>query len=286
VSLRKKRWIPQKNGEFVQPCDASRDLLPNGFGFDPGREWLKAIGFGENIAGKSEERRQKQAAARKLGFSGIEALERAQRFATFPREMQDRILSDLEGDESGETESTDEESGKRRSKGGSGSGRESAQRSAKSKRGDNKKRDGSNRQRQSFISYVAANPDSKEPDPDGLDHRTRMSLEERAIKTILKKHPKLKRTSTNNPGFDLFEEDKKGKRIRWVEVKAMTGCLNDRPVGMSHTQFTCARKYGNDYWLYVVEYAGDAKKSRIVRIQDPAVEGVQKRWRGEQVAAV
>lgn len=49
----------------------------------------------------------------------------------------------------------------------------------------------------------------------------------------------------------------------------MTGSLRDRPVGLSHTQFDCAREHGKDYWLYVVERAG-AKDARIVRIQDPA----------------
>ena len=39
-----------------------------GFAFDAGWEWLKAIGFEENVAGKSEERRQKQAAAKKARF--------------------------------------------------------------------------------------------------------------------------------------------------------------------------------------------------------------------------
>ena len=63
-----------------------------------------------------------------------------------------------------------------------------------------------------------------------------MSFEEQPSGSFLEKEPNLKRTRTNNPGFDLFEEGKKASN-RWVEVKAMTGCLRDRPVGMSHTQF-------------------------------------------------
>jgi hypothetical protein len=49
----------------------------------------------------------------------------------------------------------------------------------------------------------------------------------------------------------------------------MTGSLDDRPVGLSHTQFECAREHGADYWLYVVEYAGN-EGARVVRVQDPA----------------
>jgi hypothetical protein len=56
--------------------------------------------------------------------------------------------------------------------------------------------------------------------------------------------------------------------VRWCEVKAMTGSLHNRPVGLSHTQFKHAQKHGESFWLYVVEHAGT--DPRIVRIQDPA----------------
>ena len=49
----------------------------------------------------------------------------------------------------------------------------------------------------------------------------------------------------------------------------MTSSLDDRPVGLSRPQFEFARKHGANYWLYVVERAGD-ETARIVRIQDPA----------------
>jgi hypothetical protein len=35
----------------------------------------------------------------------------------------------------------------------------------------------------------------------------------------------------------------------------MTGSLEDRPVGLSRTQFEYAQKHGEEYWLYVVEHA-------------------------------
>lgn len=121
----------------------------------------------------------------------------------------------------------------------------------------------------SFISYVATHPNQEEPDPDGLDQAARMALEESAINFILKIEPGLQRTPTHNPGFDLFEPRSDGQPIRWVEVKAMTGSLTDRPVGLSHTQFKCAQTHGDAYWLYVVEHAGDEHPC-LVRISDPA----------------
>ena len=86
---------------------------------------------------------------------------------------------------------------------------------------------------------------------------------------ILASEPALRRTPPHNPGFDLFMAGEDGQPARWIEVKAMTGSLHDRPVGLSHTQFECAQEHVAAYWLYVVERAGEDGAS-IVRIQDPA----------------
>ena len=83
-----------------------------------------------------------------------------------------------------------------------------------------------------------------------------MNLEERAIERILDEEPELKRTPANNPGFDLTEVDPNGRPVRWIEVKAMKATLNDRPVGISRTQFEWAQKHGSGFWLYIVENAG------------------------------
>lgn len=120
-----------------------------------------------------------------------------------------------------------------------------------------------------FISYVGTHPNENEPDPDGLDHAARMQLEELAIQQILVDEPKLNRTPALNAGYDLYEKDIAGRPVRWVEVKAMTGCLSDRSVGLSHAQFEWARQHSTSFWLYIVEYASNPNDSRILRIQDP-----------------
>lgn len=120
-----------------------------------------------------------------------------------------------------------------------------------------------------FISYVGTHPNDDGPDPDGLDQAARMQIEGRAIDLIIGLEPALRRTPEGNPGFDLFEADSSGRQIRWVEVKSMTGTLHDRPVGLSHTQFDCAREKGEAYWLYVVERATDPAQARVLRIQNP-----------------
>ena len=120
-----------------------------------------------------------------------------------------------------------------------------------------------------FISYVAAYPEEAASDPDGLDQTARMALEAKAIDLILRREPEWRRTRTHNPGFDLYQGDEQSSAIRWCEVKAMTGTLADRPVGLSRTQFDYAREHGEAYWLYVVESVGTDDAS-LVRIRDPA----------------
>lgn len=120
-----------------------------------------------------------------------------------------------------------------------------------------------------FISYLGTHPDDDEPDPDGLDQAARMKIEDQAITLIISLEPQLKRTPGGNPGFDLFEANGAGQQVRWVEVKSMTGSLENRPVGISRTQFDFACAKGDAFWLYVVEYATDPSKARVLRIQNP-----------------
>lgn len=120
-----------------------------------------------------------------------------------------------------------------------------------------------------FISYVAVGPDEEELDPDGLEQEKRMNLEAEAIERILAHERDWRRTEQNNPGYDLYKVDSVGRQSCWCEVKAMKGSLQNRPVGISHTQFGYAIERGESYWLYVVEYADDDEKYRIVKIQDP-----------------
>jgi hypothetical protein len=97
LNLRTAQWVPQAGGSFARPAEASRDSLPDGFTFDPGWTWLKAIHFGEELAQKSEAQRQRQDVAKTFGFADAKSLERAQRFATLPQAEQERILAEFQG---------------------------------------------------------------------------------------------------------------------------------------------------------------------------------------------
>ncbi|MDE0411652.1 MAG: DUF3883 domain-containing protein, partial [Gammaproteobacteria bacterium] len=117
--------------------------------------------------------------------------------------------------------------------------------------------------------YVSVIGEEVNSDPDALEYARRMELEGSAIEFILGCEPDWQRTLPNNRGFDLYRGIAMEAATEWCEVKAMTGTLKDRPVGMSKVQFEWARKHGEAFWLYVVERAG-SKDMRIVRIQDPA----------------
>jgi len=91
--LRTAAWIPQGDSLFVRPKEASRELLPEGFAFDSGWPWLRLIGFGEDVAKKSEEHRQREVLAREMGFADNASLERAKRFTALPPEEQERLLA-------------------------------------------------------------------------------------------------------------------------------------------------------------------------------------------------
>ena len=121
-----------------------------------------------------------------------------------------------------------------------------------------------------FFSYVGVvSASAGEADPDGLAHTDRMALEQLAIEFILEREPDWQLTPVNNPGFDLYRGTTIETATEWCEIKAMKGSLDDRPVGMSRTQFEHARKHGEAYWLYVVEQAG-TDNPHLVQIQNPA----------------
>lgn len=157
--------------------------------------------------------------------------------------------------------------------GGSGSRGGGAQAAANGNGGTRNKRPAGDQKsgERTFVSYVATHPEDEEDfyDPDGLDHGERMALEAKAISLIRAREPSLKPTPVGNKGFDLVETDANDEPERWVEVKAMKGCLEDRPVGLSSVQFEFARQHGDQYWLYVVEHAGDRDRARILKIKDP-----------------
>ena len=93
LQLEQAQWIPQREGRFVRPSQASRDLLPDGFAFDSGWPWLKALKFGDEIAERSKAQRQQRAFAKEFGFKDEDSLHDGQEFvALLPAEVRKQIL--------------------------------------------------------------------------------------------------------------------------------------------------------------------------------------------------
>ncbi len=278
-SLNKVAWVPSANGELVRPALVifetlgwkSNPFLLSKVSFKPPIIDQLAIAAGIEPAALD--------LLRKLGVTSVADLTALLNITELPNEAEQEALAstepvakespeedvygdakDLYGDGMPEippaTPDPDGGDGATRNAGTNGTG---SPRSGR--QGDNGAHSGSGGQpasgRQSvgksgkrapgqsggrpFISYVGAHPVDDAPDPDGLDQAERMRIEDAAIAQIIEIEPRLARTAAGNPGFDLFESGNAGNLIRWVEVKAMTGCLQDRPVGLSHTQFECAR---------------------------------------------
>lgn len=74
--LRGMPWVPQGDGIFVRPGEATREQLPGGFAFDPDWEWIKAISFGVDAAVKTAAYHHKQTVAQALGFDSPEEAEK------------------------------------------------------------------------------------------------------------------------------------------------------------------------------------------------------------------
>jgi len=102
--LRNFAWVPQGEAEFVKPALARSELLPEGFTFDAGWPWLKAIDFGKNIEAQSaaaqaqaaavaDREKSQNEAAKALGFDDAET---ARKVAEIPADELNRIYADWE----------------------------------------------------------------------------------------------------------------------------------------------------------------------------------------------
>lgn len=120
-----------------------------------------------------------------------------------------------------------------------------------------------------FYTYVGAKYHSETENDELLSSDSRRELEEAALTFILGIEPRLERTPSNNPGFDLFEGESLEFIVRFVEVKSKKGEWKGG-VALSEEQFRLAEGERERYWLYVVEFADDPLKRRLYKIQDPA----------------
>jgi hypothetical protein len=71
-----------------------------------------------------------------------------------------------------------------------------------------------------------------------------------------------------NPGFDIVSRSPSGDR-RLIEVKGLDDEWTERGIKLSHVQFSMAREYPGEFWIYVVEHARNLERQRVTAIGDP-----------------
>ena len=97
--LREAKWVPQGTGNsplYERPCDASSERLPEGFQYDAGQAWLKAVEFGKTTREHESQEIQQNEHAKDMGFSSFDEAERMAIIAN-DFKAQGKSLEDLEG---------------------------------------------------------------------------------------------------------------------------------------------------------------------------------------------
>lgn len=69
--------------------------------------------------------------------------------------------------------------------------------------------------------------------------------------------------------FDLLTGEGDGRRF--IKVKALVGPWSVRGVALSRSQAEAARLHGREWWLYVVEFAQDPSRARVLPVLNPVV---------------
>ncbi len=86
----------------------------------------------------------------------------------------------------------------------------------------------------------------------------------------------------NNPGFDVKSVSPDLLVVRYIEVKGLSGPWTIDGVPISPTQFVFGQQHeakpGEEFWLYVVEYATDDDRYVIHRLKSPISEVDQFRF--------
>ncbi len=93
-TLRELQWVPQDDGNFVQPRFAVASQLPKGLTVDAGYKWLEAVQFGVEERKQSAETAVRAEHRKELGFDSQEELDRALEFKKLPKDEQERILAE------------------------------------------------------------------------------------------------------------------------------------------------------------------------------------------------
>ena len=114
-----------------------------------------------------------------------------------------------------------------------------------------------------LLSYVRRKQEEVSEGPEGrsASREHNLAVEAVARKAVCtheeERGRNARQMAQTHPGYDIVSHDPLTSEERLIEVKGVAGEWNQTGVGLSRLQFSNAQKYGDSYWLYVVEFASD-----------------------------
>jgi len=128
--------------------------------------------------------------------------------------------------------------------------------------------------------YVTPRSETKRDETPQHQERRRR-VDQAAIQHVLKYEKDRARLANemphSNEGYDIESFRADGSLERLIEVKGLSGPWSEFGVPVSRSQFRKASTERARFWLYVIEFALEPSRARVIAIQDPA-ELVDEFW--------
>ena len=119
-----------------------------------------------------------------------------------------------------------------------------------------------------MLSYVDCNEDTQDVNEKNSNAKKTGDKAELLIRDhLIDKGFSVSLLGGNNPGYDIEIIDPETAEMFLVEVKGIRGQWNRTGFSLSHTQVEKCRKFGDNYWLYIVENL--ATKPMIYKLVNP-----------------
>jgi Domain of unknown function (DUF3883) len=126
-----------------------------------------------------------------------------------------------------------------------------------------------------FFSYVVARGSPEARLAERAESEA-MRIGARGVEQVIAYEASVGRTAEpqyhSNKGFDIISARPDGTERRVIEVKATSRAWPSRGIPVSKHQIDNNVESGDEFWLYVVEYATDPERARVIPIQNPAAE--------------
>ncbi len=122
-----------------------------------------------------------------------------------------------------------------------------------------------------YFSYVVAQGSDDARIAERMDSEA-MHIGNYGVQQVVAYEARFGRTAEpqahNNRGFDVISAEPDGSSHRVIEVKATTGAWPARGIPVSKHQVDKNLESGDEFWLYIVEFATDPGQARVIPIQN------------------